>query len=61
MLRGISETNKSENCKKRQNYTSSFITCRVHFFVTARTRTSIYVGNEKYIKDDSNKACNEYL
>jgi len=61
MLSGIFEANKSENCKKGQNYTRSFIICSVHSFATARMRTSIYMGNETYIKNDSNRACNEYL
>jgi hypothetical protein len=61
MLTGISEPNKGENCKKGQNYTRSFIICSVHSISTARMRTSIYVGNETYIKDDSNRACIEYL
>jgi len=61
MLRGICEPNKSDKCKKGQNYTRSFIICSVHSFATAKMRTSIYVGNETYIKYDSNRACNEYL
>jgi hypothetical protein len=58
---GIYEPNKSENCKKGQNYTRSFIICSVHSFATVRMRTIIYVGNETYIKDESNRACNAVL
>jgi hypothetical protein len=61
MLRGIYEPNKGVNCKQGQNYTRSFIICSVHSFVTVRMGTSIYVGSETYIKDVSNRACNEYL
>jgi hypothetical protein len=61
MLSGIFESNKSEYCKKGQNYTRSFIICSGHSFATVRMRTSIYVGNETYIKDDSTRACNKYL